>query len=145
METYDPISREEASAALAETRRSRFRAAWSGYPAWYWLITGACLGAGSYAVWLPTGWDVGVCVVIAATLVAVARVAGRVRGVCVGWLRIGMSPQDSALLYGPAVVLILANSVVGRFVPWWPIAGAVLVFALFAGTGLMFGARAARS
>jgi hypothetical protein len=41
-------------------------------------------------------------------------------------------------------VLIIAGAAGSKFAPWPPIAAAVLVFLLFAGTGLTLSARAAR-
>jgi hypothetical protein len=144
METNGSISADEASAALASARQSRTRVAFGGYPVWYWLATGAALGALPYTMTLPTWWDMAATVVIAATLVLVARAASRIRGVCEGWVRKTMTFRDSLVLYGPAAVLILANAIVSKFVPWSPIGAAVLIFLAFAGTGLTLGARADR-
>ena len=49
METHDPVSADEAAAALAAAERTRARVAWGGYPAWYSLSTGAAVGAVCYA------------------------------------------------------------------------------------------------
>ena len=147
METYEPIDAGEASAALASVRHSRMRVAWSGYPAWYWLVTGACLGAGSWAV-LLTGWQaLAISAVLAALFVLVAHTASRARGVCEGYTRSAMTWRDRAVLSGPAAVVVLAGAAASKFAgwpPWAPIAVAVLVFTLFAGTGLTLSARAAR-
>ena len=62
METYEPIDADEAAAALASVRDSRARVAWAGYPAWYWLATGAAFGGMSYAVLLPSWWTLAVLV-----------------------------------------------------------------------------------
>lgn len=144
METRGPVDAAEASAALASARRTRTYVAWSGYPVWYWLVTGASLGAMSYAMLLPGWWDAAIAPVIAAVLVGVAYAASRARGICEGWVRTSMTPRDAVVLYGPAVVLILANSVVSRYLAWSSIVAAVLVFVVFAGTGLVLGARARR-
>jgi hypothetical protein len=147
METYERIDANEAAAALASVRHSRMRVAWSGYPAWYWITTGACLGAGSYAVLLP-GWRaLAVSAVVAALLVVTAHAASRARGVCEGYTRSAMTWRDRAVLSGPAAAVMLAGAAASKFAAWpaWaPIVAAVLVFALFAGTGLTLGARAAR-
>lgn len=144
METNGPVDRDEASAALAAARDSRRRVAWSGYPVWYWLVTGACLGALPYTLTL-SGWrGMAASVPIAAVLVAVAHAASRARGVCEGWVNRAMPHRDRIVLYGPAAVLILASAVASKFASWPPIAAAVLLFTLFAGTGLALTARAAR-
>jgi len=144
METHGSISPHEASAALASVRRSRARVALSGYPAWYWLATGACLGAMSYAMLLPYWWVVAITPVLAALLVTVTYAASRARGVCEGWVRNAMPLRDKVVLYGPAAILILANGFASKFVAWSSIVAAVLVFGLFAGTGLTLSARVAR-
>jgi hypothetical protein len=147
METNRSINVDEASAALASVRRSRARVAWGGYPAWYWLATGAGLSAGSVAILLPGWWDVMIAAMVAALLVVVARAAGRARGVCEGWVRSAMTWRDGLVLYGPATVVIFASAVASRFAlwsPWTSIVAAVLVFLLFAGAGLTLSARAAR-
>jgi hypothetical protein len=147
METYEPIDADEASAALASVRHSRMRVAWSGYPAWYWLATGACLGTESWAV-LLTGWRaLAISAVLAALLVMVARTASRARGVCEGYTRSAMTWRDRAVLSGPAAVVVLASAAASKFAawpPWTPIVAAALVFMLFAGAGLTLSARAAR-
>jgi hypothetical protein len=147
METYGPIEADEASAALASVRHSRMRVAWSGYPAWYWLTTGACLGAESYAL-LLSGWRaLVISAVVAAVLVMTARMACRVRGVCEGYTRSAMTWRDRAVLSGPAAFVVLASSAASKFAGWPPWASAVaavLVFTLFAGAGLTLSARAAR-
>ena len=145
METYGQIDGDEASAALASVRDSRWRVAWSGYPAWYWPATGAALGALSYTIEL-SGWRaLAASVPIAAALVTVALAAGRARGVCEGWAGGAVKQRDRIVLYGPAAVVILAGAVASKFASWPPIAAAVLLFALFAGTGLTLSVRAART
>ena len=148
METYGPVDAEEAAAALAAVRQSRARVAWSGYPAWYWLATGAGLGALSYTALLPGWLATMISVLIAVGLVLVARAACRVRGVCEGWTRNAMARREVVVLYGPAARVILASAAVARYAswssPWLPVVAAVLVFVLFAGTGLTLSARAGR-
>jgi hypothetical protein len=144
METYESISRDEAAAALAAAERSRARVAWSGYPWWYWITTGAGMGLATYAVG-QRGWrGPAIAVVIAVALVYVAYAAARARGVCVGWVRGAMTTRDWMVLYGPATLVIAASSAGSRFASWPPIVGAVLVFGLFAGTGLAQSARIPR-
>jgi hypothetical protein len=143
METYGQVSPQEAAQALESARRSRARVAWSGYPWWYWVTTGAGLGAMTYAVALPGWWILAFAAVAVPALYAVARAACRARGVCEGWTG-AMTPQDTAILYGPAIALMLAGAPVSRLAWWSPAAAAVLVSAMFAGTGLVRGARAAR-
>jgi hypothetical protein len=147
METYGPIDADEASAALASVRHSRTRVAWSGYPAWYWLTTGAALGAASYAMRLPAWQALAISAALALLLVMVAHAASRARGVCEGWTRSAMTHRDRVILSGPAAVVVLASAAAPRFAswpPWAPAAAAVLVSVLFAGTGLTLSARAAR-
>jgi hypothetical protein len=144
METHDPVSRDEASAALASAQDSRRRVAWSGYPAWYWLVTGAGLGALPYTLTLSGWWAMAASVPIAAVLVTVAHAASRARGVCEGWVNRAMPHRDRAVLYGPAAALILASAAASKFASWPSIVAAVLLFTLFAGTGLTLSARAAR-
>jgi hypothetical protein len=147
METNGSINAVEASAALAAVRRSRAHVAWSGYPAWYWLATGAGLSVETVAIPLPGWWGLGIVAVVAVGLVTVAHVAGRVRGVCEGWTRSAMTVREGLALYGPAAVVILADAVaqrLGWWSPWSPIVAAILVFGLFAGVGLTLSARAAR-
>jgi hypothetical protein len=144
METYESIDPDEASAALESVRHSRTRVAWSGYPAWYWLATGACLGAVSFTWLLPDWWAPPISAVIAVLLVTVTLAASRARGVCEGWIRSAMTFRDRAVLYVPAAVVMLAGAAASKFASWSPIVTAALVFTLFAGTGLTLGARAAR-
>jgi hypothetical protein len=148
METHEPIDREEAAAALASVQQSRARVAWSGYPWWYWLTTGASLGALSYTTLQPAWLATAASVVIAVLLVLVARVACRARGVCEGWTRSAMTRREAVVLYGPAALVIVASAAVAKFAtwssPWLPIVAAVLVCILFAGTGLTLSARAGR-
>jgi hypothetical protein len=143
METYGQASPQEAAAALEAAQRSRARVAWSGYPWWYWVATGAGLGAMAYAVALPGWWVLAFAAVVAPALYAVAHAACRARGVCEGWSG-AMTPRDTAVLYGPEILLMLAGAPVSKHVWWSSIAVAVLVSAVFAGTGLARGARAAR-
>ncbi len=144
METHGAVSPDEASAALAAARHSRTRVAWAGYPAWYWLATGAAMGALPYTPQLP-GWSVlPVAAVIAAVLVTATYAASRARGVCEGWTRTAMTNRDRLVLNGPLAVLVIAGAAGSKFASWPPIAAAVLAFLLFAGTGLTLSARAAR-
>src|SRR5262249_10836730 len=80
METNARISPEEASAALAMARDSRARAAWAGFPAWYWLGRAAGFGGAAYLILRPVSWELAVMAVIAVSLVALTRAASRVRG-----------------------------------------------------------------
>ena len=109
METYGRVSPQEAAEALETAQRSRARVTWSGYPWWYWVATGAGLGAMAYAVALPGWWVLAFAAVVAPALYAVARVACRARGVCEGW-RGAMTPRETAVLYGPEILLMLANA-----------------------------------
>jgi hypothetical protein len=144
METNEPIGAAEASAALAAVRQSRARVAWGGYPAWYWPATGAAMGALPYAVQLP-GWEVLVAAAaVAVVLVTAAHAASRARGVCEGWTGTALTHRDRLILNGPPAVLIIASAAGSKFASWPPAAAAVLVFLLFAGTGLTLSARAAR-
>jgi hypothetical protein len=146
METYEPISAQEAAAALASARRSRARVAWARYPAWYWLTTGAGLGVMSYAVLLPSWWTLAIPAVAGLAMVVAARAACRARGICEGWTS-AMTVRDMVALYGPVTAVILASAAASKVAAWspWPmVVGAVLVFLLFAGTGLTLTARAAR-
>jgi hypothetical protein len=148
METYGSIDEGQASEALASVRQTRARVAWSGYPAWYWLATGAGMGALCVTILLPGWWATAIPAGLAAGLYLVARAACRVRGVCEGWTRGAMTRRETAVLYGPATLMILASAAVSRAAPgaspWPSVAAAVVAFILFAGTGLMLGARAAR-
>ena len=140
---HDPISREEASEALASTRQSRARVAWSGYPAWYWLITCACLGGASYAMRL-SGWQGRtILAALVVVVVGVAYAACRARGICQGWTSNAMTPRETAVLYGPPAVIIIIESAANPS-SWASIVVAVLIFLVFAGTGLIVGARAGR-
>lgn len=147
METNGSIDVAEASAALASVRHSRARVAWGGYPAWYWLATGAGLSLGTVALLLPYWWGLAVAGVVAVALVKVAHVAGRARGVCEGWVRSAMTWREGLVLHGPTALVVLASAVASRLAvwsPWLSIVAAVLVFGLFTGTGLTLSARAAR-
>jgi hypothetical protein len=144
METYRSVGPDEAAEALAAARHSRARVAWAGYPAWYWLTTGAAMGALPYALQL-SGWRaLAISAAIAAVLVIATYTASRARGVCEGWVRTAMTHRDRLVLNGPPAVLIIAGAAGSKFASWPPIAAAVLVFLLFAGTGLALSARAAR-
>jgi hypothetical protein len=144
METHDPVSADEAAAALAAAERTRVRVAWGGYPAWYWLTTGAALGAVCYAVLRPGWWVAPVAVVASVTLVIGARAARRARGIREGCQRGAMTMREQLVLGGPAALLIIAGAVASKFAPWLPVVAAVLVFMVFAGTGLTMSARASR-
>lgn len=145
METNGQISVDEASAALAAAQRTRARVAWSGYPAWYWLATGAGMGAVCYAVLQPGWWVLPLAAVAGLTLIIVARVASRARGIREGCQRSSVTLRDQVVLGGPAALLILAGAAASKFVSWLPAVAAVLVFVVYAGTGLMLSARATRS
>ena len=144
METSGPVSAAEASAALASVERSRARVAWTGYPRWYWLATAAGLAVLPAATLLPVWLGVAGIAVVAFVLFRLIIAASRARGVCEGWTRSAMRWWEVALLYGPAVIVMNAGAVMSPLAWWWPIAAAVLVFALFAGTALTLSARAAR-
>lgn len=148
METNGVVSAAEASAALESVQDSRSRVAWTGYPAWYWLGTAAGMAAMPFLLLLPGWWDLAGAVVLAASLLRIAVLACRVRGVCEGWIRAAMRWREGVLLYGPPVVVLLADGVVVRWALWPPVLvaaiSAALVFVSFAGTGFLLGARAAR-
>jgi hypothetical protein len=144
MNTYERISADEAAEALAAAEGSRARVAWSGYPSWYWLTTGAGLGLATYLIGQQGWWGPAIAVVIAAGVTYLAYAAAKARGVCAGWVRGAMTTRDWLLLYGPATLVIVASAFWSKYATWPPIAGGVLAFALFAGTGLAMGARAAR-
>ncbi len=147
METYESIGGDiggdEASAALAAVRDSRARVAWSGYPKWYWLMTGACYGALPCVMLLPDWWTMAISALIAVLLVTVAHAASRVRGICEGWVRSAMTHRDAVVLNGPPAIVIIAAGIGSKFASWSAIVAGVLVFLLFAGTGLTLSARAA--
>jgi len=144
METNGPIGTGEASVALASAERTRARVAWSGYPAWYWLTTGAGLGAVCYAALLPGWWDLAIAALTAVTLVIVTRAANRARGIRERCQRGAMTLRDQVVLGGPAALVMVAGAVASKFASWSSIVAPVLVFMVFAGTGLTMGARAAR-
>ena len=102
METYEGISPDEAAEALAAAERSRARVAWSGYPWWYWLTTGAGMGLATYAVGQQGWWGPAIAAVIAVSLVYVAYAAARARGVCVGWVRGAMTTSTGSPRRPPA-------------------------------------------
>jgi hypothetical protein len=144
METHAQISPEEASAALAMARSSRARVAWAGYPAWYWLGTAAGLGVAAWMALQPRAWTIAAAVAIAVFLIAVNRIASRVRGVCEGHVRTAVTKRESLLLGGSPAVLMIAGAVASKSSPWVPIVTAVLVFTVYAATGLSLTARASR-
>ncbi len=144
METNEPVSPAEAATALAVAKQARARVAWRGYPAWYWLGTGAALGALCYALLQPGWWVLPVALLTAAALVIVARAGSRARGVRERCQRSAMTLRDQLVLGGPAALLILAGAAASKFASWLPAVVAVLVFVVFAGTGLTLSARAAR-
>lgn len=118
--------------------------AWVGYPAWYWVATGAGLAAMALGTLLSDWWGLVGVAVVAVALVGLVRVVSRIRGVCEGWTRSAMRWRDGVVLYGPAMVVLTANGIASRAVWWSPVVAAVLVFAAFAGAGLTLSARAAR-
>lgn len=146
METYEPIGAAEAAAALASVRDSRARVAFAGYPAWYWLTTGAGLGTMSYGVMMSRWWSVAILAAAGLVLIASARAACRARGICEGWTGV-RTLRGTVALYFPAAVVILGSAAAAKVTAWspWPATvGAVVVFLLFAGTGLALTARADR-
>lgn len=144
METYEPTSPAQAAQALAAAESSRARVAWSGYPAWYWIATGAGLGAMTYAMALPGWWVAAAAIVIGPSLFFITRAACRARGVCEGYFRSAMTRRDTAILYGPAIMLMLGSAVTTKYATWSSVIAAALVCAIFAGTGLVRSACAAR-
>jgi len=110
------------------------------------VSTGACLGALSYAMRLP-GWQaLAVSALLGGLLIIVDHAASRARGVCEGWIRTARTHRDGIVLGGPAAVVMLTGAAAAKLAPgpWLPAVTAVLVSALFAGTGLTLSARAAR-
>ncbi len=144
METHGRIDAADAARALDVVRHSRARVAWSGYPAWYWVGTAACLAALPLAMLLPVWLGAAACAAVGVVLFRLIVAAGRVRGVCEHWARGAMRMWEVTALYGPPAAIGLACAVVARFAWWAPIVAAVAVFVLFAGTGLTLSARAAR-
>ena len=144
METNAPVSADEASAALAAARQTRARVAWHGYPAWYWLTTGAGLGALGYAAQQPSWWDLAIAAGTGAALLLVARAANGVRGVRERCQRGAMTWRDRMILAGPAALVMIAGAAASKFAPWPPAATAALAGTLFGGTGLILSARASR-
>ena len=118
--------------------------AWAGYPAWYWLLSGAGLGAVAYLIMSPSNWELLGAAAVAVLLVVVTRAASRVRGICEGHFRSAMTLREKLLLSGPAALVIVAGAFASTFVGWAPAVAATAVFALYAGTGLALGARADR-
>lgn len=144
METYESVTRDEATAALASVRDSRRRMAWRGYPAWYWPATGAAFGALAYTASL-SGWLAAATTIpVAAALIIITLAAGRARGVCEGWAGGAARQRERIVLYGPAALVFLAGTAASRYSSWPPAATAALLFTLFAATGLSLTARAAR-
>lgn len=144
METNGPIDASEASAALAAMRSDRSRLVWGGYPTWYWLTAGANAAALFYMIQMPGNWAIGITMTLGALLLFVTYAAGRVRGVCEGWVNKARTRSQTLVLWGPLGVVMLVNAVVAKFVPWSSIVAAVLEFVVFAGTGILLSARAAR-
>jgi hypothetical protein len=145
METNERVSPEQASAALAAVRHSRAQVALGGYPAWYWVTTAACLAAVPATMLLPTWWVLPAAVLTSALLIAVTSAAARARGIRENCVRTALTPRDRAVLYGPAAVLMLASGAAYKAASWVPAAAAVLIFLLFAATGLILGTRASRA
>jgi hypothetical protein len=146
MNTYERVSADEAAQALAAAESSRARVAWSGYPWWYWIGTGAGLGVATYTVGQPGHWwDLAIPGVTLVLVILIAYAASKARGVCEGWLGSALTRREVAVLYGPSIILMLASAEAAKHATWPPIAAAVTVFALFAGTGLAKGALAARA
>lgn len=103
------------------------------------------MGAVCYAVLQPGWWVLPLAAVAGLTLIIVARVASRARGIREGCQRSSVTLRDQVVLGGPAALLILAGAAASKFVSWLPAVAAVLVFVVYAGTGLMLSARATRS
>ena len=55
-----------------------------------------------------------------------------------------MTMREQLVLGGPAALLIIAGAAASNLAPWLPAVAAVLVFVVFAGTGLTMSARATR-
>lgn len=144
METNGPVSADDASAALAAAKQTRARVAWSGYPAWYWLMTGAGLGVLCYAALLPSWWDLAIAPLAGAALFIVARAANRVRGVRERCQRGAMTLRDRAVLGGPAALVMLVGAAASKSASWPLAVPAALAGMMFAGTGLILSARADR-
>jgi hypothetical protein len=144
METHGSISAAEASAALASVQQSRTRVAWAGYPQWYWLTTAAGLAALSFATRGPVWLGLAGVAVVTVLLLMVVVAASKARGVCEYPTRSAMRWWEVTVLYGPATAVLLAGAAASRSAWWTTTATAVLVFVLFAGTGLTLSARAAR-
>ena len=144
METNGPVSADDASAALAAAKQARARVAWSGYPAWYWLMTGAGLGVLRYAALLPSWWDLAIAPLAGVALFIVARAANRVRGVRERCQRSAMTLRDRAILGGPAALVMLVGAAASKSASWPLAVPAALVGMMFAGTGLILSARADR-
>jgi len=115
MEIDGPVSADEASAALAAATQARARVAWIGYPAWYWLMTGAGLAALCYAALLPSWWDLAIAPGAGAALFIAGRAASRARGVRERCRRGAMTWRDRVILAGPAALVMLAGSAASKF------------------------------
>jgi hypothetical protein len=144
METHEPVSADEAMVALAAARSSRAQVAWANWPMWYWFATGAGLGAATAGILLPDGWDLAMGGAVVVLLFAVGRAASRARGICEGCVSSAMTLRETFVLYGPATLIAVGSAFAAKAVWWAPIVFAVLVFAVFAGTGLVLGGRATR-
>ena len=97
-----------------------------------------------YAVLRPGWWVPPVAVLAAVTLVIGARAAEPGPGHPRGCQRGAMTMRGQLVLGGPAALLIIAGAAAPKVVPWVLAVAAVLVFLVFAGTGLTMSARAAR-
>jgi hypothetical protein len=144
METQEPVSVSEASEALASVKQSRARLAWAGYPAWYWWSAAAAWAVLPPAMLLPVWAGLACVAVVAVAVLRLTVAAGRARGVCEGWTRSAMRWPEVTVLYGPATAARTRSPASPRSAWWLAIAGAVLVFVLFAGAALALSARAAR-
>src|SRR5687768_4166026 len=124
METHGPIGAAEASAALASVKRSRTRVAWTGYPAWYWLTTAIGLATLPLTTLLPLWLGMTGVAVVTVLLTRLTFAVSRNRGVCEYWTRSAMRWQEMVLLYGPAVVVLVAGALMSKFAWWPPVAAA---------------------
>ena len=105
-------------------------------------------GVAHRAALLPGWGTVAISVIIGVLLVVVAHAGNRARGIREACVRGSMTRRDKIVLGGPAALVIIAIAAAAKIAGWpsfWPsIVAAVLVFILFAGTGLTLTARAAR-
>lgn len=92
----------------------------------------------------PVSADEAAAVLAAVALVIGAGAASRARGIREGCQRGAMTIREQLILGGPAALLIIAGAAASKVVPWLPAVAAVLVFLVYAGTGLTMSARAAR-